>query len=272
MIDHSNPPTHVLYHDDNDGFGAAWAIHKRFPDEEIEYLAVNYGQDPPALPEWAKVAIVDFSYPRNVLMDMVENVEDLLVIDHHKTAAEQLRGLQFCKFDMERSGAIQTWAHFYPGDVMYPALLMYVEDRDLFRNGMPDTLEVNAAISARIRAFDEWDHIDRFGLPEQMGVEGRAILAAYERMVDRIVREAHAGEIDGCSMMVCNSPVLQTEITHRLLTDHPGVQVAACWFERGDGKLVWRLTSRGDVDVSALAKKRGGGGHKAAAGYEEDVT
>jgi hypothetical protein len=40
---------------------------------------------------------------------------------------------------------------------------------------------------------------------------------------------------------------------------------------RSDGKRQWSLRSRGDgVDVSAVAKARGGGGHRNAAGFEEN--
>jgi oligoribonuclease NrnB/cAMP/cGMP phosphodiesterase (DHH superfamily) len=269
MIDGNNRPTHVLYHDDNDGFGAAWAIHKRFPELPIKYIPVNYNQDPPDLPESAKVAIVDFSYPLNVLLDMVENVEDLLVIDHHKTAEADLRGLQFCVFDMEYSGAVLTWKHFF-GNAEVPWMLQYIQDRDLFKNVLPDTREINAAISAQPRTFERWDSADATGMHSWADL-GKGILDFTERLVDRIVKEAHAGQISGIPMMIANSPVLQTEITHRLLDDWTGYQVSACWFERGDGKLVWRLTSRGDVDVSLLAKKKGGGGHKCAAGYVEEI-
>ena len=37
--------------------------------------------------------------------------------------------------------------------------------------------------------------------------------------------------------------------------------------EAGVPRLVWSLRSRGGVDVQAIAKRNGGGGHKAAAGF-----
>lgn len=41
------------------------------------------------------------------------------------------------------------------------------------------------------------------------------------------------------------------------------------WWQRGDGEFQYSLRSRGDFDVSELAKKYGGGGHKNAAGFEQ---
>ena len=46
----------------------------------------------------------------------------------------------------------------------------------------------------------------------------------------------------------------------------------ACFFVRGDGLKIWSLRSDrslGDFDVSAVAKLRGGGGHRNAASFKE---
>src|SRR2546423_2566197 len=47
-----------------------------------------------------------------------------------------------------------------------------------------------------------------------------------------------------------------------------GVEVAASFREPEDGSQAWRVSfrSRGNVDVSAIAQRFGGGGHKNAAG------
>jgi nanoRNase/pAp phosphatase (c-di-AMP/oligoRNAs hydrolase) len=46
----------------------------------------------------------------------------------------------------------------------------------------------------------------------------------------------------------------------------PSAPFAAVWFARDEHTDVWSLRSRGDFDVSEVAKKYGGG-HKAAAGF-----
>ena len=42
------------------------------------------------------------------------------------------------------------------------------------------------------------------------------------------------------------------------------------WFRHRDGNYIYSLRSRADsgIDVSAIAKKYGGGGHKNAAGFK----
>ncbi|MGH7257198.1 MAG: phosphoesterase, partial [Nitrospiraceae bacterium] len=59
-------PTLVLYHAEcADGFGAAWAIWKRFP--EVRFLPVKHGEPRPKDLRGERVVIVDFSYARPVL-------------------------------------------------------------------------------------------------------------------------------------------------------------------------------------------------------------
>jgi hypothetical protein len=46
-----------------------------------------------------------------------------------------------------------------------------------------------------------------------------------------------------------------------------GETFAMGWWQRSDGKFSVSLRSRGDFDVSELAKAHGGGGHRNAAGF-----
>jgi len=96
----------VLFHAScADGFCAAWICHKIYPD--AEYVAVQYGQEPPDVKD-REVLILDFSYPRKQLLAMRSAAKNLEVLDHHKTAAADLEGLDFCMFDMSKSGARLT--------------------------------------------------------------------------------------------------------------------------------------------------------------------
>ena len=79
------------------------------------------------------VYLVDFSYPRAVIADMVKKANSVTLIDHHKTALEdlfELDGLiQFT--DINRSGAMLAWNYLFP-DEEPPLLIKYVQDRDLW--------------------------------------------------------------------------------------------------------------------------------------------
>ena len=99
----------VLFHANcNDGFGAAWVAHRKF-GSDAKYQPVQYGDAPPRNVEGREVYILDFSYKRDVLLALHEQAESLLVLDHHMTAKDDLEGLEFAQFDLERSGATIAW-------------------------------------------------------------------------------------------------------------------------------------------------------------------
>jgi oligoribonuclease NrnB/cAMP/cGMP phosphodiesterase (DHH superfamily) len=101
-----------IYHGNcADGFGAAWVVRKAMG--EIDFHPGKY-QEPPPDVTGKDVVMVDFSYKRPVLLEMAEKANSILILDHHKTAAEDLLDLPAnvtAKFDMGHSGAMLTWEH-----------------------------------------------------------------------------------------------------------------------------------------------------------------
>ena len=95
----------VIYHGHClDGFTAAWAAYQSPLWRDAEFYAASYQQPPPEVFN-RFVLVVDFSYPRDVMLAMQQVASGLSVLDHHKTAKEALDGLPFATFDMDRSGA-----------------------------------------------------------------------------------------------------------------------------------------------------------------------
>jgi oligoribonuclease NrnB/cAMP/cGMP phosphodiesterase (DHH superfamily) len=187
-----------IYHGNcADGFTAAWAVWKRFGDE-FEYFPGVYQQPPPDT-AGRKVVLVDFSYKRAVMLELAKRAEGVLILDHHKSAIEDLHpdggivaayggngskydgqityerwldnlyqdmcegcpsGRIYTVFDLERSGAGIAWDFFHP-EKSRPALVDYAEDRDLWRFKLPGSREVNAYIFSHAYSFANWDHIER---------------------------------------------------------------------------------------------------------------
>src|SRR3989304_1500175 len=121
----------VLYH----GHCPAGGAVGKPRGDRAEYRAVNCGGAPP-LDDAAgrRVILVDFSYPRAALDALADVAASVEGYDHHKTAQADLVGWERggVVFDMERGGAGIAWDAFHPGRVR-PALIAYVEDRDLWR-------------------------------------------------------------------------------------------------------------------------------------------
>lgn len=263
----------VLYHGGCfDGFASAWVAHKALGD--VEAVPVNYGQEPPG-PAWSggrQVYVLDFSYARETMVQLAQTNNQVVVLDHHKTAQAALADLEVpgltVVFDMNKSGGRLAWEHFFPGQPT-PGLVDYTEDRDLWRWNLPGSKAVNACLRSYpfdFKLWDEWGKQSPLGLCELFVEEGQAILRREQQIVEQHVHFARETEMDGHKVLAVNATVLTSEIAGELAKGRP---FGACWFKRADNKEVWSLRSReGGVDVSEIAKKRGGGGHKQAAGFE----
>jgi len=258
------PDTLILYHDDCiDGFGAAWAAWRRF-GEKAEYRAVTHGNPPPDV-TGKSVFILDFSYTRDVLLRMAGEAAALEVVDHHKTAQENLAGLDFCTFDMDRSGAVLAWNHFHPGTPV-PELLAYVQDKDLWRWELARSREITCALRGHPFRFERWSQWadDWARWRETLAAEGDAILRYQQGVVDLLVASAAEIVLDGHKVRCANTPILQSEVAGQLAEGRP---FGAAWYE-ADGKRYYSLRSRdGGIDVSEVAKRFGGGGHAKASGF-----
>jgi len=255
----------VIYHAAClDGFTAAWAAYRCFGETDTEYVAASYGDAPPSV-YGRDVYIVDFSYSRIVLLAMKRDAASLLVLDHHKTAAEALAGLDYATFDMNRSGAGITWDEMH--DTARPWLVDYVEDRDLWRFKLPDSKEINAWIGAcRRDSFADWDALVATPI-DKVITKGAAVRTYIDRYVHEMSEQARTVNFEGYDVPMVNAPyICISELVGRLAQDAP---FAVGWFQRRDGRYAYSLRSRepDGFDVSELAKHFGGGGHRHSAGF-----
>lgn len=258
----TTPKTLVIYHAKcPDGLAAAWAAYTIF-GVEATYHPASYGEAPPPV-DGMNVLIVDFSYPRDVLLRMCASARAIQVFDHHKTAEENLRGLPFCTFDANRSGAGLTWDLLRP-ETPRPWLIDYTEDRDLWRHALPHTHAVNAWLRAQPRTMEGYDAASRVEL-EVARAAGEVILAEERVYIEGVKARASIAELHGHHVpVVACGRHCASEIVGELSVGHP---FAASWQER-DGAVHYELRSReGGLDVSEVARAFGGGGHKHAAGF-----
>lgn len=261
----------VIYHKScADGLAAALAVRKYLWDNNrmkgSKFITAQYGDEPPWDDMAGKdVAIVDFSYSRNDLERMRTIAASLIVIDHHQTAQEALAGLDYCIFDMSKSGAVLTWEYFLPGRPL-PRLMSYVQDRDLWKWELPFSQEVSAALQSYKPFLNEWERfLDDNSLAGLIS-EGAAILRYQNQQIDRVLSQAPMNVVIGGYTVPCvNATTLISELGNKLSETAP---FAALYFDTSDGKRVFSLRSaEGGVDVSEIAKQYGGGGHQHAAGF-----
>ena len=256
----------VLYHANcADGFGAAWAAWRKFGDA-ADYIPVRHGAPPPELRDGSEVYILDFCYRRDVIESMHARFDRLAIVDHHRTAEQELMGLDYAVFDNDRSGAVLAWHYFHP-DQDVPALLRYVMDNDLWLFELPDSREVSAALSSYPMEFDVWSRLD----VRTLAKEGVPILRYKQEQVAMLAHEARRASIAGHPVLVVNASTFGSEVGASLLKQHPDIDFVAIYFDRSDGIRQWSLRSREDFDVSVIARLYQNGGHRQAAGFETKI-
>lgn len=263
----------ILYHGNcYDGFGAAYAAWKFFGDQ-AKYRPCLYPEGAKPLEyveDGEEVYVLDFSFPREDLLRHKPRLKKLVVLDHHATAEKNLEGLDFCVFDMERSGARIAWDYFHP-EKEAPLLIRHIEDRDLWRFKLPHTAEVHIALCAVPFDFKVWDQLDVATLVQS----GLAMSKLQQQQVKTICAKANLISLAGFQIPAVNTCLYFSEVPQHLLTIFPEAKFAAYFYDyQGDDGWLrqWGLRSRGDFDVSEIARLYGGGGHKSAAGFVQKVS
>lgn len=261
---------YVLYHKNcMDGFAAAWAFWKLFGND-AKYIPVQYGEPLPKIEDQSKVYIVDFSYSRDVLDELYFRSKQLVVLDHHKTAQAELEGLPYAKFNMTKSGAVLAWEYVF-SEKPVPELLLYVQDRDLWQWKLPDSRKINAVLAVHSKEFEIFNSfIDK---DKQLLIdEGHILLLSQESVVNSLADKCFFDETKFDQRIpMLNSATLQSKIGNELCQRHSDCAFAAIFFYLDLNTRVWSLRSIGNFDVSEVAKRFGGGGHKNAAGFKENV-
>lgn len=284
-----------FYHVDADGkcaaFWVKWFIGD-IKDEEDEYIKINYGMDFPfeKIRDGEKVYIVDYSLPVEEMKRLLDITKDITWIDHHKTAIEKykdfeepIRGvrydgvagcmLTYCYLKhMTRNGEgkIKPFSKSMTKDAPYFTKLIADYDVWTFEYG-DDTRFFHVSFEAENFNPDSDNWVELMGLMnEAQYIENGKIMLKY--------RDSFAKEY-------CESKGFETEFEgYKVYAMNVGL-AGSDWFKSVDdgsydilmpfsfngrnGTWTYSMYSK-TVDVSNIAKKFGGGGHKGAAGFNTD--
>ena len=254
----------IIYHADcSDGFGAAYAAWKCLGNRS-EYYAAKHGSPPPDVSD-KSVAILDFSYDNATTKLMIEEAKDLIIIDHHKSAMIELHDISNTHFDMTKSGAMLAWEYFHPGKEP-PKFIKYIQDRDLWKWELEYSKEFSAAFDMVPFEFEEFAKFEDDSVFDDAIKRGSYILAYSKTVVKKVCEKAKPRKYDGQDVLVVNSSHWMSEIGSRLA---PDCDFAVIWYYDHEGRNIKvSLRSFHDhTDVSEIAKKFNGGGHRSAAGF-----
>jgi oligoribonuclease NrnB/cAMP/cGMP phosphodiesterase (DHH superfamily) len=271
--------TICLYHDDPDGCCAAAIVRRAMGDRPVLHPLEIGGPIPwESIEACEQVVLVDFSLPLED-MERLRQGRKLVWADHHKTA---LVGLGQAMVDVpgERSldaaACVLTWRTFFPENPV-PLAVALIGDRDIWQMAYPETRAfAEGLFQEQIEPTNDrlWkplldDNRDRV---RELVERGRALYDARMKSIADVV--SHYGFVtsfEGHRTMVVNHPGNgdMGEFIRKA-----GYELAYCYVEVvRNGLLQTVVTLYSDqVDVSEIARKFGGGGHRGAAGFQFNRT
>lgn len=263
--------TICIYHGNcADGFTAAWVVRLALgKDSDIEYYPGFYQTPPPDVTDKI-VYMVDFSYKKPVMEEMLKQAKKIIHIDHHVSAIEDLVDVtdpkleKFYSPENTASGAMLCWQYFFP-TVEVPEFINHIDDRDRWQFKLHGTREIQANVFSYDYTFENWDKLVTQDLEEQIR-EGTAIERKHfkdiRELMNVVVRRMN---ISGYNVPVANIPYqLGSDMCHALAKNEP---FAAYYYDKPDRREFGLRSSPVGIDVSKIAVTFGGGGHYHASGF-----
>lgn len=266
---------------DMDGLCSAAIVKHAFP--HCKMFPYRYGMEIPfdRFDVETTVIMVDISADPEVMAKIYKRSQLFIWIDHHKRAIDQVQaaGLELQgKQVVGTAACVLTWKYFYASDV--PKAVELLGKYDVWDHEDPDVLPFQYGARLRIDGLDSplWEpllqtnYIEQFAfstlLFKQMIADGKICLE-YQVRQNRMVAKYRGFEctLDGYSVIACNGGG-DKSTWFDSVWDPEKYDLAAYFYLLPSGN--WHVslrTKKDDVDVSEIAKKRGGGGHKRAARY-----
>ncbi|MHB1198912.1 MAG: DHH family phosphoesterase [Polaromonas sp.] len=275
--DKNDPRPLVIYHGRScpDGFAAALAAWLYY-EGKAEFLALDHGditalEQLPAL-DGRAVYILDFSFSSELLRGIEARAAKLVLLDHHKSAAQKLSGF-VCRcgvvhFDMAKSGARLAW-EFFQSSAPLPDLVRFVEDRDIWVWRYPESAAFLAALDMEPFDFSHWAEIAAFS-PAQLTAfmaRGQAMDEKFSKLAADIAEGAQPITFNGQRGLMVNAPGVFHSLVGNLLSQQSGT-FALMWVVDKGGVVKVGLRSQRGFDCIPLAESMGGGGHAQACGFK----
>lgn len=253
----------------------------------------DYGEPFPfdKIEEGSKVLMVDITTNPYSTMFRVNAQYDLFVIDHHKSFIESDAGKNINGLLTDGVAACQlTWHHFFLNDPT-PEIIRLLGEYDVWKNEDKDQWEnsiMPTQMAMRMKHTDPatnvghtfWDEYISSALKGthhskeiEMGCwgDGNTIIA-YQKMEDKKAVDFYSfeAEFEGLRAICLNNTRFNSQV-YESVWDPEKYDIMVAWVNvRGDSYTFSMYTEKEDIDVSKIARKFGGGGHKKAAGFQCD--
>jgi oligoribonuclease NrnB/cAMP/cGMP phosphodiesterase (DHH superfamily) len=288
------------YRISEEGIGTVEKNRNGFQQNFLHFIGYNYGDPIPDLSEYKKVIMCDISFPKEMMEMLFDKLESNFIwIDHHISAIKAMftegersihpLGLQDTKF----AACELTWQYFFPNEPM-PEIVRLLGRYDCFGHKGTDEEQKVLEFQYGARAFIS-NYEQAYGY-----LTGSTVLSTVESTVESIHRygkgiykflceDAKQSYKNGFEIkleepnvftpevgstntvirkFICINKERFNPINFGIKYHEDGYDGCACFHMGPDKMFNFSLyNDDGKVDVSAIAKQFGGGGHFSAAGF-----
>jgi len=269
-----------FYHgSDLDGY-CSGAIVKYFRPI-CELYPIDYGQNFPweEIEDGEEVYMVDFSLQPFEDMKRLNDLCKLIWIDHHKSAIEACEEEKYTSIHGIRRIGIGAcalvWEYFTIAETPYAVKLL--AEYDVWNHSNPDTLpfqygcrlyNTNPSSEEGMKFWREFFNSEDNINVKALVAEGKICLR-YEEQINRKYCERYVfeTELEGLKAIAVNKGISNSKLFKGFYDPRKhDIMITFCYL--GDKWTVSLYSDKKGIDVSIIARKYGGGGHKGAAGFQ----
>lgn len=286
-----------FYHNDLDGRCAAFCVFSWVgikPDEngkmESEFIEINYNKRFPIekIRRGEQVWIVDFSISPAEMNELLDITDDVTWIDHHKTAIEKYadfgREIRGVRKDGEAGCALtfkymHWWTERGDGDINIdlenrdipvPTFIQLTEDWDIWKfqyGEQTKRFHVGCEMEDTHPMSEFWWECLDVEFVNRVAENGEIALRFRDRWAKNFMKSwSFPVSFEGHKCIAANIGSCNSEYFQSVENGYDILMPFVF-----DGKR-WSVSLYSQtVDVGAIAKKYGGGGHVRAAGFQCDV-
>ena len=299
----------VLYHDDClDGFMTMYILKSSFEKigQNVVCIPVKYHFPPPFEKikattknrENVNLIIADFCYKSEELTEIAKFVDVMTILDHHDTAATNHGGYGFKKISLVKcrcsdihlkliegqSGATLAYDYVSKFTMVKPIVYEFalgVEDHDLWNFTFESTPAIVELLVGLVRTYEAWeeffrqDKSDILEMLKQASIKvgyRKQVVESYVAKATLVTFEGHLVPFVNCSHDYASyvGQALYAKYPFAFMYEFTGNSKVR------DSKLnCVRVSLRSDnktgMDITSIAEKYNGGGHKHSAGFYIDI-
>lgn len=265
---------------------ASQAIARRALGDSATYLGWDYGDPIPDTSKYRRVYLIDISFPPE---EMLKLAQKLVWIDHHASAIKdnktiygglRIDGVAACRL---------AWQWFF-GDpkaakeeyvarkVTEPRAVQLLGEFDIWDHHDAETIPFQYAmqgtespdwhvlLTPQTEAGPGAEHVGPYMIDDLL-TKGRAI-QQYLKVINAqfAANDAFDATFEGLTFRVLNTPQKGSLQFDASIKEHHDGCLRYFWNGTEWGVSLYGVAHKKNIDLSVIAKKYGGGGHKQACG------